>query len=111
MPGFRASINSRAGGMPRADTGWGRGKGADMPDASTAAAQAVATPQGGDQNPSAEGSGKTFTQEEVNAMLAKEKREGKAFDYQSECHCSKTYYDKDNKRSRQIDLDHRHRKM
>lgn len=49
-----------------------------MPNASTAAAQAAATPQGGDQNPSAEGSGKTFTQEEVNAMLAREKREQQA---------------------------------
>lgn len=47
-----------------------------MPNDSTASAGT--TPIGGNQNPAAGDSGKTFTQEEVNGLLAKEKREMQA---------------------------------
>ena len=47
-----------------------------MPNQSTA--QAGTTPTGGDQNPAAGDSGKTFTQEEVNGLLAKQKRDVQA---------------------------------
>ncbi len=47
-----------------------------MPEPTTA--KAGTTPNGGDQNPSAEDSGKLHTQEEVNSLLAKQKREFQA---------------------------------
>lgn len=62
--------NSLRAREARTDTGWGRGKGHSM---SEATAQAGTTPTGEDaarENPTMEGSQpKTFTQEEVNALM------------------------------------------
>ena len=82
---FRAPTPAGAGerGMNMSEAGsTAQGGTANDAGSNNTAAQA-----GGSQ--AAAGS-RTFTQEEVNSLLAKERRDTQAFDYQSECHCAKT---------------------
>lgn len=68
---LRAAVNARA------DTGWGRGKGPDMADQEDKGAE------GGAQMPAKDGAKgdepKTFTQEEVNRLVAAEKARFKGY--------------------------------